>query len=280
MQDEYSSEFFRSLGRVPHNAMSTFRVEVEKVKDKTFQEAEEHILTVAREIISEFRARQALPREPSLRRAAEVVREAIGLPEARPVPTGRVPPAQFPSFPLCYNMPFPRGPCSEEQMKLWDVFCYQMQEEGYDCGQYQREFDEYIAKTQFLSWDDLREKFKIFVDTIKKGLGLPPLFTWQGTPIPTGLAGEIQERLPLERLEDLVTHYSSVVIRNARSKGDIPTLSDLKEELAERGIIPESTTIAELRDAAKTALTRAAERKDVWLVGITAAEINDFLSSE
>ena len=93
-----------------------------------------------------------------------------------------------------------------------------MQESDYDCMSYQDEFDAYIGGTQFLSWEDLRAKFKIFVETIMKGLGLPPLFTWQGAPIPTGLKGEIMERLPLEQLEDLITHYSSVVIRNARIK--------------------------------------------------------------
>lgn len=278
LQDLYSDALFRQLGRVPTNSMATFRVEVEKVKDKTFDEAKEHILGVAQDIIGAFAAKLAVPRlAPSPVRILEGLAK---LGEARAAPLGRVPPAQFPSYALCYNLPFPRGPCREEKDKLWDVFCYQMQEEGFDCMTYQREFESYIEGTQFFSWEDLREKFKLFVETIKKGLGLPPFWQWQGAPIPTGLAGEIQERLPLERLEDLVTHYSSVVIRNKRSKGDIPTLTDLKQELVEHGIVTESTSIPEIRDAAKTALTRAVERKDTWVTNISTTEINDFLASE
>jgi hypothetical protein len=274
LQDVYSDRLFRELGRVPPNSMATFRVEIEKVKDKTFSEAEDHILGIANDIIGSFVAREGVRVIPSERRVEAMPR----LPELG-VPTGRVPPAQFPSYPLCYNMPFPRGPCSEEKLKLWQVFCYQMQESEYDCMTYQTEFDAYIGGTQFLSWEDLRAKFNVFVETIMKGLSLPPLFTWQGAPIPTGLRGEIQERLPLERLEDLVTHYSSVVIRNARSKGDIPTLEDLKDELVEHGVIPESTSISELRDMTKTALTHALDRKDLWVSGRSTPEINDFLAS-
>lgn len=273
LQDVYSDALFRQLGRVPPNALATFRVEIDKVRDKTFSEAEDYILGVADDIISAFAAKEKITRITPERRV-EVP------PERRPAPMGRVPPAQFPSYALCYNMPFPRGPCSEEKIKLWDVFCYQMQESDYDCMAYQREFDEYIGGTQFLSWEDLRVKFKIFVETIMKGLSLPPLFTWQGAPIPTGLKGEIQERLPLEKLEDLITHFSSVVIRNARSKDDVPTLQDLKTELVEHNVIPESTSIVELRDAAKVALTHALERKDLWVSGITTTEINDFLASD
>ena len=275
LQDVYSDHLFRELGRVPTNSLATFRVEIDKVKDKTFSEAQEHILGIADDIIGAFAAREGIRRIPTERRVPVGAPE----PEVRGAPMGRVPPAQFPSFPLCVNLPFPRGPCSEEKIKLWDVFCYQMQESDYDCMSYQKEFEGYIEGTQFLSWEDLRAKFKIFVETIMKGLALPPLFTWQGAPIPTGLKGEIMERLPLEQLEDLITHYSSVVIRNARSKGDVPTLNDLKEELAERGIIPETTTIGELRDATKTALTHAIERKDLWVSGISTTEINDFLAS-
>jgi hypothetical protein len=294
LQDYWNTEFFRALGKVPPSISSVFRVEFEAVKLLSFEEAKEKILAAADEIIAEFRNRDVVRHGVPLRPAAASgpargpfrmpIKEEVGGEEAENggrnnVPFGRVPPSQFPSFPLCYDLPFPRGPCSSEQLKLWDVFLYQMQQAGYFGGDYQRQFDDYISGTQFLSWEDLKAKFDVFVKTIMSGLELPPLFTWRGAPIPTGLKGLVQEREPLEKLEDLVVHYSSVVIRNARSKGDIPTLGDLKDELVTHMIIPEETSMAELTEAAKTALTRAMERKDLWVSGISTAEINDFLAS-
>jgi len=294
LRDLWITQFFRSLGKVPANLTSVFNVEFEGVKTLPFAEAKEKVLAAADEIISEFQAREVtkratairptvLPRVPE-RAPTRATRDEVEGEEAEEggknnIPFGRVPPSQFPSFPLSYNMPFPRGPTSEEQVKIWNVFCYKMQEEGYDCSTYQRQFEEYISGTQFLSWEDLREKFGMFVKTVMSGMSLPPLFTWRGAPLPTGLKGEIQELEPLEKLESLLVHYSSVVIRNARSQGDIPTLSDLKKELVELGIIPDSTGIAELRDSVKTALTRAQEKNDFRLTGISSTEINDFLSS-
>lgn len=280
LHDIYNDALFRALGKVPTSSSSTFRVEVEKLKDKTFEEAKEAILGVAEEIIGSLAAAKVIrgavappararERRPTAERKPEV-EAGLGI---------RVPPAQFPSYPLSYNMPFPRGPTSEEKIKLWQVFLYQMQQQGYDGTAYQRAFDDYIGRTQFLSWDKLRNKFNFFVKTIMSGLDLPPLEQWKGVPLPTGLKGLIQEKPELERIEDLITHYSSVVIRNKRSVGDIPTLEDLREELAEHGIVPMDLPLDELRDAAKTALTRAVERKDAWVAGISATEINDFLAS-
>jgi hypothetical protein len=56
-------------------------------------------------------------------------------------------------------------------------------------------------------------------------------------------------------------------------------LEDLKNELMELNVIPQDTSIGELRDAVKVALTRAMEKKDFRLAGISTTEINDFLST-
>lgn len=271
----YNNEFFRNLGKVPPNSAATFRVEFEKLKDKTFDEAKERIVALANDIIEEFRAREKV--------RAGVPIYPVRLPrvpeEEMPAVVGRVPPAQFPSFPLSYDMPFPRGPTSKEREPLWRAFQYKMQQEGYDAAAYLDQFEAYIMGAQFLSWEDLREKFDFFITTIMSGRQLPPLEQWQGYPIPTGLKGLIMEKPELEKLEDLIVHYSSVVIRNKRSKGDVPTLENLRDELVERGVITADTPLAELRDAAKTAITRAVEKQDIWMAGITTTEINDFLAS-
>lgn len=273
--DLYNDALFRALGKVPSSSAATFRVELEKVKDKTFEEAKDAILGVANEIIA------ALSIAKKIRVAPPVKPKEVPIPPPRELPGYgvRAPPAQFPSFPLSYEMPFPRGPTSKEREPLWRAFRYLMQEQGYDAFEYQRQFEEYIMETQFLSWEDMREKFELFLQTIMSGRQLPPLEYWRGMPIPTGLKGLIMEKPELEKLEDLIVHYSSVVIRNARSKGDVPTLEDLRKELLEHAVITADTSMEELRDAAKTAITRAIERKDAWMAGITATEVNDFLSS-
>jgi predicted transcriptional regulator YdeE len=288
LQDLWVTEFFRSLGRVPPNITSVFRVEFDANKTKSFDEAKEAILKAADEILEEMKAREVAKRGVPLRPAAPSrmpsrvpIREETGGKEEENhgVPLGRVPPAQFPSFPLCYNLPFPRGPCSEEQIRLWNAFLYQMQQQGFDGNIYDREFREYIEDTQFLSWEDLHAKFDEFIKTLKSGQQLPPLFVWRGAPIPTGLKGEMQELEPLEQKESLIVHYSGVVIRNKRSNGEIPTLEDLKAELVDLNVIPQETELGELRDVAKVALTRALEKKDFRLSGISVTEINDFLST-
>lgn len=296
LQDEFNNVLFRNLGRVPANSSSTFRVELAKVKNKPYQEVLEHILNEAQDIADEFHARETIRKAAPIKPAA-APREPTRIPEvsrpppeigaggeeeeggATPAPGSRAPPAQFPSFAIDYNLPFPRGPTSRERLRIWAAFRYQMQQQGFDVDEYERQFNDYIANTQFLSWENLREKYDEFFKTIKAGQQLPPLFVWRGTPIPTGLRGTIQEGTELERLRDLIVHYTSVVIRNKRSMGEIPTVMDLKDELTERGIIPENTSIDELRTNAKSAWSTAVERKDVWTSGISSAEFNDFITS-
>jgi hypothetical protein len=292
LHDEFNNVLFRNLGRVPSNSSSTFRVELAKVKNKSYQEALEHILNTAQDIADEFKARETLkkaipirpsmPKEitriPEVRRPPPEIREGGEEEAGQPVVGGRAPPAQFPSFTLDYNLPFPRGPTSRERIRIWMAFRYQMQQQGYDPDEYERQFEDYIAKTQFLSWDDLRKRYDEFVKDIVVGVQLPPLFLWRGVPIPTGLKGTIQEGTELERLNDLLVHYMSTTIRNARSRGDIATTQDLKDELVERGIIPADTPLGELRTNARNAWNIALQRKDLWTSGISSTEINDLLA--
>lgn len=281
LQDLWSSMLFRELGRVPTNAMATFRVELEKVKSKPYPEAQEHILKVADELISEFIARKAIeplaPREP---RRIEVYRPPPEE-EFAFVPS-RVPRTVVPKEPLePEEMKFPRGPSRREHEVLWDVFRYRLQEQGYNPFDYQDEFEEYIASTQFQDWKDLVEKFEFFVESIKKGKALPPLWQWRGAPIPVGLEGVLR-KTPAERLQDVIVHFTSVVIRNARTWGKVPTLEDLRKELEERGLIPPDmiiTPVSPLYDEIKNALLNAYKRKDVWLTNITLEELNSFLET-
>lgn len=279
LQDAWNNLFFRALGRVPPNSASAFRVEVAKLLDKTYSEAEQQILRVAQDIVDEFLARQAVERAAPVRR-----REVITpLPEAEAmIPIARIPPAEVPSHPLePEEMKFPRGPSSREREALWRAFQFRMQEQGYNAFEYEDEFENYMMGTQFKDWDELLAKFKLFGDTIIEGKALPPLWQWRGIPIPVGLEGVLR-KTPAERLQDVIVHFTSVVIRNARTKDVEPTLADLQLELVERGLIPVDmiiTPASPLYDEIKNALTSAYKRKDIWLTGIALEELTRFLET-
>jgi hypothetical protein len=279
LQDLWNNTFFRALGRVPPNSASAFRVEVEKVKDKTYSEAQEEVLRVAKDIVDEFLARQVAERGVPARRV-EVFRPPPEE-EAR-MPIARIPPAEAPPHPLePEEMKWPRGPSSREREALWRAFQYRMQEMGYNAFEYEDEFEEYIMGTQFKDWNELLAKFKTFGDAIIEGKALPPLWQWRGMPIPVGLEGVLR-KTPAERLQDVIVHFTSVVIRNARTKGVEPTLADLQIELSERGLIPPDmiiTPTSPLYGEIKNALTSAYKRKDIWLTGISLEELTRFLET-
>jgi hypothetical protein len=282
LQDEWNNRLFRALGRVPPNSSSTFRVEVDKLKNGTYTEAKDALLKVADDIIAAFQARQLIRRAPM---AGRIIRPGVeeegGLPREG-VSIARIPPAEVPSHALePEEMKFPRGPSSREREELWKAFRYRMQEQGYSAWDFEDEFDNYIMGTQFRDWKDLQEKFNIFASSIIRGEALPPLWQWRGIPIPVGLEGVLR-KTPLERLQDAIVHFTSVVIKNQRWKGKEPTLMDLQMELVDRGLIPPDmmiTPTSPLYGEIKNALTAAYNRKDIWLTNISLEELTRFLET-
>jgi hypothetical protein len=274
LQDYWNTQFIRALGKVPAGFSSVFRIEFQEVKTLPFAEAKTAILAAAdREIASieqMQRARATIrqgekikplapPKMPPGRPRSEVPSEEE---EEGGIPLGvggERPPSLFPSGPLGHGrfMPFPRGPTSEERARLWNVFCTQI---GAYCNDYQRQFTDYIEKSQFLSWEDMQEQFKFFVDTIKEGEDLPPLVQWRRKlTTPTGLRGELRElepspeaaKLTAQQIEDeeknavkrqriLISHWASVLIHQARYYNKEKTMLDLYEEVIARGVIDAS----------------------------------------
>jgi len=272
LQDHWNTQFFRALGKVPANISSVFRVEFEGVKLLSFEEAKGKILAAADDIIGEIRARQTVTR------AERIPPQLTKAPAQRPQPRtdreleeeneegggfanmGNVPPASFPPAPLSILQPFPRGPTSEEKLQLWRVFCFQMREKGFNCDDFQRPYDDYIEKSQFLSWEDLHERFKFIVETLKAGQRLPPLVQWRARlTTPTGLRGELRElepsptpaKLTPQQIEDeeknavkrqriLISHWAAVLIHKARYYNKPKTMHDLYDEVVDRAIIDAS----------------------------------------
>jgi hypothetical protein len=274
LQDYWNTQFIRALGKVPAGFSSVFRIEFQEVKTLPFAEAKAAILAAAdREIASieqMQRARATIrqgekikplapPKMPPGRPRSEVPSEEE---EEGGIPLGvggERPPSLFPSGPLGHGrfMPFPRGPTSEERARLWNVFCTQI---GAYCNDYQRQFTDYIEKSQFLSWEDMQEQFKFFVDTIKEGEDLPPLVQWRRKlTTPTGLRGELRElepspeaaKLTAQQIEEeeknavkrqriLISHWAAALIHQARYYNKVKTMSDLYNEVVERGVIDAS----------------------------------------
>jgi hypothetical protein len=276
LQDYWNTQFIRAIGKVPAGFSSVFRIEFQEVKMLPFVEAKAAILAAADREIAGIESAQRVRtviREgerisPGAPRAPGKKGVPMGVPVGEgeeeefrlPVAVGRVPPSAFPSMPLSVGQPFPRGPTSLEQLRLWNVFCYSMQQEGYDCTAYAREFTEYISKSQFLSWQDLHQRFDFFVNTIMKGATLPPLVQWRAKlTTPTGLRGELQElepspepaKLTAQQIEDeernavkrqriLISHWAAALIHQARYYNKVKTMTDLYNEVVNRGVIDAS----------------------------------------
>jgi hypothetical protein len=266
LHDLWVTRFFRALDRLP--PPSVFRVEFEKVKDLPFEEAKEKILVVAGEIIAEMRTREMERRA----KQASVKRTPAA------AAFSRVPPAKFLTAPMS-PLKFPRRPSSEEQIRLWNVFQYQMQQHGYNANAYYRQFDEYIQKATFLSWEDLRSRFDFFLREVMAGEDLPPLAQWYTRDgVPTGLAGELQGMQETERTNALIAHYAEVIIVNSRHTSEKPTLRALYEELTSKGIIAADTLKSDFKEMAKSAVQAAFNKREMGTV--TPQEIDDFLASD
>jgi hypothetical protein len=162
-----------------------------------------------------------------------------------------------------------------------------MQQEGYDCNPYAKDFAEYIGKSQFLSWQDLQQKFEFFENTIMEGATLPPLVQWRAKlTTPTGLRGELHElepspepaKLTSQQIEDeeknavkrqriLISHWAAALIHQARYYNRVKTMSDLYDEVVSRGVIdasiPEEIFLPIAKEAIREIYTQPLRPKEM-----------------
>ncbi len=271
LQDVFNAALFDGLGRIPASTISKFRVELEKIKDLSYVEAEKRILELAQEIVGMIIAtKKIVPARPP--RKVEVYRPPREEDELYAMP--HVSPAEPPEWPLEPPvMKFPRSPSSREEQAFWKAFQYKLQTQGFNPWEWQREFNNYISKMQFRSWKALVKAYELFVETIKEKKELPPLWQWSGVPPPS--LNYLPKELEKKRAGAII-HYTSVLIRNARRAREPyqPTLEELREDLGDIMGITNVTF-----DEIKTALMEAYKEKDVRLIGITLEELNNFLEA-
>ncbi len=259
LQDLWNNEFFRKLGRVPPNSASTFRVEFEKVKDRTFDEAKEEILGVANDIIAEFTFRKGVIRKAAPPPAAPprhvgpvtFPREEEGIPIG---PLGEVPKVPLPKEPKS-ELPFPRSPTSEEREVLWAAFMSEMTNLGMDAYRWRESFRMHVLDRPYRMWGDVISNFKGFVDAVRTGAEVRflPLAT---VPMPWSPEEE-QQRL------DAIVHFIATKL--------YPTMDELIYALRTFGV---EATEEQIKEAAK----KAWKENNVWFTSVPKEFIETLIS--
>lgn len=267
------------LGRVPPNTSSIFIVEIEKVKDKPYNEALDHIMNVAKEIVNRETSREALkvkPKQPMARRVIEPFRPEEK--EERFAVQG-VRPTYPPSAPLApEEQAFPRHPTKDENVRLWDSFQFKLQEIGLNAYEYQDEWNEYIFGSNHKSWDHLMKRYDFFVDSIIKGKPLPPLWKWKGIPIPYGLE-ELLSLNPDQKIKDLIIWATSNEISNSNFRREQPRVDRVIRLMTSWGFPVSIEDVREALIQGYTKLKGTNLKYDQWFLNITLQDLEELLAA-
>jgi len=278
LEDEFKAALMGELGRIPRDVLAEFRVTLRKVNLELYEEALRVILEKAKEIVARESLRKAfrpaaveMPPEREMRRVPDRWDEDERK-EDFMIPSRGKAPASVPDYPMS-DLPFPRRPTSEEQLKLWDAFAYALQEKGINFWEFRKPFEERIWNITFKDWFMLKDRFTQLVDLIAEGEDLPPLWVWKGVPPPSLEFLWKPTIEPTEAKAQAIRHFTSVVIRNARSTGQVATLDELMVNLDQHGVSDVSY------DEIKDAIMMGHESKDVYFTGISLEELTEFLGT-
>ncbi len=281
LQDDFKAYLMGSLGRIPTNVMSEYRVAMRKIMFLSYDEALKIVTEKAKEIIARESLRKrrigvpavAPPPKKIFRLPEEDDAEGmIRMPVARPA---YVPAESF------GELPWARRPSSGERDKLWNAFIYKLAQKGYNPYEHEKLFNKYISNVTFRDWPTVQKKFDEFVSHVLAGTEdeLPPIFIWEGNggipPALAGTVGSVWRMNAEEQRMDAIIHFTSNVIRNARS-GYVPKKPEIEEllEMLEQYRVMQ-VTHAEIVKA----INYGVENKLPWFAGISREELNEFLET-
>jgi tetratricopeptide (TPR) repeat protein len=184
LEDLFRATLYRELGRVPRDAMSDFRVELETVKTLPYEEAAKVIERLALDIAERERAGRVAP---------PVAPPTVRPPEVAPAPPPTVPPAKPPAAPI-EPMPWPRRLASSEIKAFWDAFRYELASAGLNPDDYIEYFNRF-RDAWHSDWLAVLRAYHEMVEDIKAGRP-PRVYPRPPTPVPW-------KKLP----EDAVLHF-------------------------------------------------------------------------
>jgi len=251
LEDVFKATLFRELGRVPRDAMSEFRLELDTVRTMPLEEAVKHIERLAREIVDRIRALKA---KPPIKKPAppKVVVEKpavpVGVPPEVPQERPAVPEKPLPKLPKSPISPlsFPRRPTREEKDVLERVYKETLRrwlEEGvipYPPSKYQTAIRERIFERVFPSWDAVVKEFNEMLEDIRFGRKkfILPVIPWATKEeailhffgIGWGTAKDIAEELNREYHMNVTEDEVVRVVKEAWKAKKDPRYAYLTEE--------------------------------------------------
>lgn len=235
------------LGRVPPNTSSVFIVELDKVKDKSYDEALSHIMEVSKEIVSReiAKAKPARPVE-RIKRAIEPYRpplEPIGEPEEDVVFRAR-PAYTFPSEPLSKRR-WPSRPTVQEADVLWEHFAFRLAEKGFypDHKLYRDAFEKFFANVMFPSYSSLLKTFESLLAHIISGADIGT-FVVKLAPIYEMTMPWRPDKLRYDAILFVLRWAASTNTLRLYGKPEL-TMEDVIVELQKYGIITDEEEIVE-----------------------------------
>lgn len=259
LQDIYSDRLFRELGRVPTNSLATFRVEIEKVKDKTFSEAEEYILGIADDIIGAFIAREGIEKAPT--RRVEVYRPPPEEGEGFIPVRGGI--SAIPPEPKS-RLSFPRAPSSEEQAIFWEHFQDALDQMGKSYLDFRTVFAERMV-LPYRSWEAILKSYNELLSDIEAGRTV----TWIS----------IAQRIAMPWREDTEENWRSDAICHLTSTQLYKTIDELIYSRSPEGCpglesygVPNVTP-----EEVKTVIKKAWKERSPWFITISKQWLEAFI---
>jgi dGTP triphosphohydrolase len=155
LEDAFRAVLFRELGRIPRDAMSEFRVELETVKTLPYEEALKVIEMLAKDIAERERVRRVVP----------VAAPPEVAPAAPPTPAPPIEVAKPPAVPI-EPMSFPRRLSSSEINAFWKAFETELLSVGLNPADYM-EYWVRFRDAWHQDWFHVLRAFKEMIDDIK-----------------------------------------------------------------------------------------------------------------